>query len=868
MSVRSRAITSVVVAGGAMGALAFSSAFAADAASGTDTSSASLEEIVVTAEKFNVDVLHAAESVTAINGDELTQLRVNSWSDLQFVVPGLSVQTTGGGTTFNIRGVGAAFNNPNIAQGVPVYRDGMLLPLGIGDEPLWDIGNVQVLRGPQGTLTGANSVGGAIFINEVTPTINDTSGYMQALGGNYHHLQVQGAASLPINDVLAARVGAYVERRDSFSNNMTPGSFNMGAGVPTLSNREDPGSMNQYMLRGSLLFQPSDKFSVLARVDYETNVNGGLPQKPFVYTSTVVNGVTTICPAAGSYFNTSPTTWSQVPNTCGYAAFAPATPYDLAYAGNDSIARESFWREHIEGKYEFGDHGPTLKFLAGAQYNTTKNQSENNASEYYNGGSINGSYEHTLTYEADLISAPDEPLQWVVGGFWWRDYNNFLFTNPGASGGALCDNITAGSGCSIPNGSGIYLSGVNSKTSYAAFANLQYAINEQWKVEGGVRETWDVGSNPTIHCPAGMDPNGPQCQTGPSGTNLNSFHFYYIPNPADPWDIALKDGAGSGFSNWGEYGDHLFTWKLALDYNLTAHDFLYGQVATGAKAGGIQNQGDTPDCHGGALPAGVNAACFQPEKDTNFEVGYKASFLDNHATFQADAFYIKYNNMQVNSRDPLTGQGNIHNAGSATDHGFEVSATANASGWIASGSVSYTKSNFSIGNIVDDEICGLVNTCHNANNIGLCAPGQPNGGANLLGTSPTGCFNYQGGVTINGQFLPFITSVSGLQLPFSPTWQGNLSVAYDIGLDNGDRLTPRADFMYQGSQYSAIFDTPADQLQSRTNLNASLTWGHGRWAVEGYVTNLTNQVYPIAGGNTVTYNAPRQVGVQVFWNSK
>jgi iron complex outermembrane receptor protein len=235
-----RAVAIAAVAGSiyVFGGLSATSALAADAASvkAADSASATLEEIVVTASKFNEDVMHAPVAVTAINGDDVVNDHITSWSDLQNFVPGLSIQVTGGGTTFNIRGVGDAFNNPNIAQGVPVYRDGSLVPLGIGDEPLWDLANVQVLRGPQGTLTGANSVGGAIFINETDPKLNDTSGYMQVTGSNYHHLQAQGAVSLPASDTLAFRVGAYIDRRDSFSKNATPSAFNnLGAGIPPLT---------------------------------------------------------------------------------------------------------------------------------------------------------------------------------------------------------------------------------------------------------------------------------------------------------------------------------------------------------------------------------------------------------------------------------------------------------------------------------------------------------------------------------------------------------------------------------------------------------------------------------------------------------
>ena len=142
-------------------------------------------------------------------------------------------------------------------------------------------------------------------------------------------------------------------------------------------------------------------------------------------------------------------------------------------------------------------------------------------------------------------------------------------------------------------------------------------------------------------------------------------------------------------------------------------------IRDSSKSGGIQNQGNDAACHGGVNPPGVGTACFKSEKDIDYEVGYKASLMDGHVSFQADAYYMNYNNMQVNSRDPITGQGNIHNAGSANADGVEVSVQANVGGWQLGGNASYTKSTFSLGNIVNQDACSLYSPCNNANNICL-----------------------------------------------------------------------------------------------------------------------------------------------------
>ena len=95
-------------------------------------------------------------------------------------------------------------------------------------------------------------------------------------------------------------------------------------------------------------------------------------------------------------------------------------------------------------------------------------------------------------------------------------------------------------------------------------------------------------------------------------------------------------------------------------------------------------------------------------------------------------------------------------------------------------------------------------------------------------------------------------------------------MGYRIGLTDRDAVTPRVDFQYQGSQYGSVFNDPLDQFASRTNINAYLSWNHANWQVQGYVTNLSNQVYPIAFNDQSAeiYDNPRQYGVQVRWSSK
>ena len=794
-----------------------------------------LQEIIVTAEKLAVDVMHAPVSMTALNGDTLQANEIHQMEDLQFFVPGMTVTTTPFSTSVNIRGIGLTFGSPNIAQGVPIYRDGLLVPASIGDEPLWDVANVQVLRGPQGTLVGANSTGGAMYINSVNPTTGgEVSGYAQAEGGSYHHAQVQAAVNLPLGDTFAARLGAYYERRDSFSEDLTAQNLNTGGAIPESGGGAQPGDLDMLALRGSILWKPGDQVQLLGKVEYFYNHTGYVAEQPIPVSSTAVNGVDTPCPAPGSYLHANPASWSQVPDNCGYAPFAPADPYQIAYGAPDTLLDEQIWRESLEGRYRF-ENGPDLRLLAGASFNTLHIDNINSASPNYTGGSTTLGHEHTLTYEADLLSQAGSPFQWVAGAFWWTDPSLFVYTPVSYSGGPF----GFGPGYSQPT-LGTYLNGGNRRSSDALFGNVTYQFSAQWKLEAGARETWDHNANPYIACPAAADNS--ICYFG----DANAFHFL-SPNPGDPWGPLLFTGGGR--KNLGAESDALSTWKLALDYNLAPQNYLYAEIATGAKAGGIRT--NVPNDN------------FAPERDTDFEVGWKATGFAERLSIQLDAFYMNYADMQIRAADVISGQASIYNAGHADDFGAEFALQAAFSGWQLAASGSVVKSSFTLGDIVNQDACNLYAPCYNEN-AGQCPPGVPNGP--VPGSPGSNCFNYRnGGAYINGQFFPWVESVNGLQLPNSATVQGNVSVGYQISLSSGGSLTPRLDLSYQGRQFSQIYDTPLDLYPARTNLTARLSYDRAGWLIAGFATNLTGAVYPIAQNdqNAEILDAPRQFGLRV-----
>ncbi|MBS0335173.1 MAG: TonB-dependent receptor, partial [Proteobacteria bacterium] len=252
---------SALVLGSALGWSGVAAAQAAPA--GSADAGATVQELIVTAERRNENLQQTAIAATVMTGADLQKQGITTVDQLQFVSPSLTVNNFGQGNDFDIRGIGKGEHNTQTGTGVITYRDGVAtFPGYIQEEPYYDVSSVEILRGPQGTFSGQNATGGAVIVNTVDPKINGGyTGYVQGQLGNYSDWGVQGAVNLPINDTLAARVAVYSEERNSFYHISGPWTG-------------DP-SLKWGALRLGVLWTPTDKLKVLWKTDYDYLQNGG-----------------------------------------------------------------------------------------------------------------------------------------------------------------------------------------------------------------------------------------------------------------------------------------------------------------------------------------------------------------------------------------------------------------------------------------------------------------------------------------------------------------------------------------------------------------------------------------------------------------
>lgn len=706
-------------------------------------------DIVVTAEKHSTTVMKTGIAVTALTGEELATRGIRDASDLQRFSPALSVTNNGLTNNVNIRGIGLNVTTPAVVSGVAIYRDNLFQAPLVAAEPYYDIGNIQVLRGPQGTFVGTNSTGGAVFISSADPAIEDgTHGYASAKLGNYGDRGLEGAVNQPLGDTLAVRAAFTMENRDSFSKNLTPNPSSNFKVLP------EPGNLNMAAGRVGLLWRPTPDLQILTKAEYYQNKTGGFAMKP-------------------------------IPGT-RLAPYAPSDPFEIAYSTPDTRYDESLWRVDSEIKYTLPS-GITLRSVSGITTYDYRLVSDVGASTQLSAVLNNRAHEYVTSEEVNILSPDSGRLRWVVGGYYNHDRAKVQ----------VGQRSYAGLGAATTPTNNISIDYINVKETYAGFAGLRYKLTDQLELQAGARYTWNRVDN---------DP-------------ANMLRVYLTSGPGTPANPVLV----ASQPQTGSERDQGATWKAALNWTPDAHNFLYAFVATGKKAGGIQD-------------AVTN---FLPEKVTDYEVGWKSTMLDGHLRTQVGAFYNDYSNLQVVAIVPSSGRNSVYNSGAARIFGFEGEAELRWGGLQLNLSGSYVDSKVQIANIVN-------------------ASALPDGGAGTLGIQcPTGqttaCFDYR----------PYIVSLSG-SLPYAPRYNVTAGAAYSFELGDRIKLTPRVDVARTGEQFTSIFQNGISRLRDRTIVNAKLSLDLKNFVIEAYATNLTNLTYPTGRtGNAWFYGAPRQFGARL-----
>ena len=357
-------------------------------ASAVEAPGRALEEVVVTAERKAQNAQDVPIAATVLSADELQDRGVDNINDLAQVSPSVAINTYNRQTFVNIRGIGLNRSAPTASPGVAYYIDGVLVPndkfIGFS---FYDIDAVEILRGPQGTLTGQNSTGGAIFIRTPTPNFDDMSAVVRAEVGNYGARRIEGATNLGA-DNIAVRMSAVHDERDSFTKNIGPSTSEPG-------NSDFDGARATVAIRGL-----DSKLQVFLRAEYFDSISDGIAVK----------------------------------NRFDAVTSDPFVIQEDAI----SFTSQEGHRLSAEVHYDFGD-ALQLRVLASDQQGVTEDQVDGDRTATAlpipaglpanpaNRAAFPGRVSRTRTEfdtfvaEVNLLSIGSGPLQWVLGGFYLDD---------------------------------------------------------------------------------------------------------------------------------------------------------------------------------------------------------------------------------------------------------------------------------------------------------------------------------------------------------------------------------------------------------------------------------------------------------------
>jgi iron complex outermembrane recepter protein len=390
-----------------------------------------LEEITITSQRRVENLQDVPIAVTAISGDQLEGKAIVRLSDLQFASPALSITDAGLTQSVNIRGIGLASGSPAVANGVATYVDGLFQPPIVTTNRFYDIASVEVLRGPQGTLVGSNSTGGAIFINTQNPVLTQFGGYGEISAGNYNEVTTQGAVNLPVGDTFAFRAAGDYVSRESFYDSVGPAYT-------------DAGGLEERSGRLSLLWKPG-AFQALGKIEYTNRNTGGYAYRP-------------------------------IPGT-EYALYAPAGDFNLSYDTPEEN-HERGLISAVELRYELPNQ-VTLRSLTGYQDKNIDNVYDTDATSEataVNPRQVEDQHvrEREWTQEINVISPTEGRYNWIVGAYVQR---NKIDVDILQTSGGFPTNIT----------------NPQNKTTTGWFGQINFKLTDKLELQTGLRySTFDV----------------------------------------------------------------------------------------------------------------------------------------------------------------------------------------------------------------------------------------------------------------------------------------------------------------------------------------------------------------------------------------
>ncbi len=588
-----------------------------------------IEEVVVTARKREENLQDTPLSVAAFTANDMKVRQIHSSDQLSQITPNLqfSSQAPSSGSNASsqifIRGIGQTEFLPSTDPGVGLYIDGVYLARSVGGTlDFADIERIEVLRGPQGTLFGRNTIGGAINIHTKKPS-EEFGGEVEVKVGSDSQLEVMADINLPISENLLTKFSVGKRDRDGY--------------VKRLVDGDDLGDDDTFGARAAILWTPSDDVQVFWSADYNKEEENGSPQ---VFNSissgnlfALVSSARAGCPAPGTELadpRCANNQWNAGPFASN-GTFPVASElegwgtqltidWDLDWMTVKSITayRDMDW-------FASRDADNTPFTILHTQNDDTADQ---------------------LSQEIQFAgTAMEDKLNWLVGLYYFEEEASDDYYVPITFG----DFKTGGD--------------VDNDTS-ALFAQVTYDATDALSITFGIRYseetkrfTPDQGALTTY-----IFPVGPSEKVGDMYLHPVTGELF----PTIPSGTAAIVPAGTPFYPAGEVETDVeeTTPMLNIAYRWSDDLMTYISYSEGFKSGGFNARNVKP---------GAKIREFSPEFADTYEIGFKADLLDNTLRLNGAVFYTEYTDLQFIIREDFSP--NTFNAGEAIIEGFELEWT-------------------------------------------------------------------------------------------------------------------------------------------------------------------------------------------------
>lgn len=588
--------SAIAAVAGAVSAMALSVGASAQEDGSTAPKSreaAMIEEIVVTAQKRSEDIQKVPIAMTVLSGDQLSEQGIRRAEELGIGVPSLQVsQPLGQGLpVFSLRGV--SMSDFSLSQNGPiaVYYDevykGNWAIMGLG---FFDLERVEVLKGPQGTLYGKNTTGGAINLIARKPSF-ETGGNLSVGVGNFDRYSADGALEVALSETVGARAAFTMDRADGTVNNVYPGA-------------PDASSTRQHGVRTSLRFKPNDvvDLTLCASTTFQNPLAYGIPAMPG-------------------------------PDGVGapiYPMFGIPADFRVGLGRRDietpDIRRQGFRTHAVAANADIRlGKGITLTSITSWDQGTMKVNEESEGIPLKVGNHSYYGRTKQITQDLRLTSDFSGPLNFIAGVFYgdervWNNTDLHFFMDIDVNGDGGID----GQDC-LDGGFFIACNYFNrfrqEKTSAAAYSDVTYDVTDRFTLRGGLRYTRDEGKLKDFHA---------QLRT-PERAPL----FNIIPgSETDPFATTSMD-----------FEDDNISGKIGIDYDVSDTVMLYGSYSRGYRGAAFNAQAFfSPD----------ELSIAEPEKLQSVEAGFKTELFARRMRFNGSAFWYEYKNQQVLDVDPDT----------------------------------------------------------------------------------------------------------------------------------------------------------------------------------------------------------------------